>query len=75
MVAFSRAFVFKSMLRKERPMRWYNKKTKPVTLIKNNSLDAHAHEMGYLDDKGNLTDLGKRLWLALASDKKNNAVQ
>ena len=75
MVAFSRAFIFRSMKRNERLNRSPQNQTKFLAQSRKNQLDVHAQKMGYLDDEGNLTDLGKRLWQVLASDKNNKAIQ
>ena len=75
MVAFSRAFVFRLMIRDDRQKLSSEQKKSSQKLTRNNCLDTHAQNMGYLDDKGNLTDLGKRLWHVLASDKNNNVLQ
>ena len=74
MVAFSRAFVFRSLLRSEYSTQSSTWAKKALKFHNNKHLGSHAHNMGYLDDKGHLTDLGRRLWLILAPDKDNNAV-
>ena len=74
MVAFSRAVVFRSMLRSECSTESSTRERKALKFHNKKHLDSHAHNMGYLDDQGNLTDLGRRLWLILAPDKDNNAV-